>query len=66
MKKPKKVNTRMKTYIERQKERGLVSVCVWVPEEIVSGVRKLADQLRRESGILTKRSTVLYGEDNDE
>jgi hypothetical protein len=59
--KKKKPNTRMKTYVQRQKDRGLVSITIWIPMDYVKGVREWADRLRREHGILTKRSTILYG-----
>ena len=52
----------MRTYIQRQKERGLVNISMWVPEEYVNNIRKMVDQLRREAGINTRRSQILYGE----
>jgi hypothetical protein len=55
-------NPRMRTYLQRQKERGLVNVSIWVPQEYVSVIRRTVDQLRRESGIITKRSQMLYGD----
>jgi hypothetical protein len=59
--KKKKPSVRMKTYVQRQKERGLVSINIWIPVEYAKGVREWADRLRREHGIITKRSTFLYG-----
>jgi hypothetical protein len=68
MKKPKKKKSanRMKTYIERQKKRGLHNVCVWVPQEYAPNLRKMADQLRREKGIDNPRSQSLYGDHDDD
>jgi len=61
-----KTNARMQTYIERQKDRGLISITLWVPKEYVSGIRKMADHLRRMHGVVTLRSKILYGDNNDE
>jgi hypothetical protein len=58
----KLANTRMRTYIQRQKERGLVHISVWVPKDYAANVRQMVDQLRREIGITTKRSQLLYGD----
>lgn len=58
----KSSNLRMRTYLQRQKERGLVNVSVWVPKDYVHVIRKVVDQMRRESGVITKRSQILYGE----
>jgi hypothetical protein len=60
--KKKSSSTRMRTYLQRQKDRGLVSVSLWVPKDYVPVIRKVVDQMRRESGIITKRSQILYGE----
>lgn len=57
----KKPVSRMKAYIERQKERGMVNVCVWVPEEDAHDLRRMADKLRRNNGIVSHRSVALYG-----
>ena len=65
-KRKRPINTRMRTYIERQKERGLVNISVWVPKDYVSNIRKMVDQLRREAGISTKRSKILYGDENEQ
>ena len=61
----KKPVSRMKAYIERQKKRGLNNVCVWVPDEYAYKIRKIADELRRESGINNPRSVALYGDDDE-
>lgn len=60
----KNIANRMKTYVERQKKRGLSNVCIWVPSEYTYRVRKMADDLRREAGIENPRSEALYGGDD--
>lgn len=54
---------RMRAYLKRQKSKGLVNISIWVPKKHVSGIRLMADKLRREHGIKTKRSEILYGDD---
>lgn len=56
-----KPENRMKSYVDRQKEKGLKIVSLWVPADRVFEVRKFADDLRRKKGIKTSRSAVLYG-----
>ena len=51
--------------MQRQKDRGLTYISLWVPKDYVDSVRKMADQLRREHGLLTQRSKFLYGEETN-
>ncbi len=40
---------RVARYLERQKNRGMVKVCVWAPAEQAGYIRNIAAQLREQA-----------------
>jgi hypothetical protein len=41
------VTTKQELYVKRARKRGLIKVCVYVPEEARESIVKLAEKLRR-------------------
>ena len=54
---------RARLYLERQKERGMVVVNVWVPKKDATTIRKIAYDMRKKDGFETKRGEFIYGEE---